>query len=157
MGSGKTAVPISSPLGWWVDALNLGETYEKVLWERWEMGASSHPHPSYPQKIRFDAGSGMATIRHPTALRLGEFHTVRLLRNLTWGSLGLDGHPAVNGTSQVSAWGAVGWGQGAGGGAHPLVPAGEVPRAGSERGAVPGRVPRHRRCGKDGAQPGFHG
>ncbi|XP_041878083.1 basement membrane-specific heparan sulfate proteoglycan core protein isoform X3 [Corvus kubaryi] len=51
-------------------------------------------------EFRFDAGSGMATIRHPTALRLGEFHTVRLLRNLTWGSLGLDGHPAVNGTSQ---------------------------------------------------------
>lgn len=71
------------------------------------MGASTHPHPSYPQKTRFDAGSGMATIRHPTALRLGEFHTVRLLRNLTWGSLGLDGHPAVNGTSQVSLWG---WG-----------------------------------------------
>ncbi|XP_072773403.1 basement membrane-specific heparan sulfate proteoglycan core protein isoform X4 [Taeniopygia guttata] len=51
-------------------------------------------------EFRFDAGSGMATIRHPTALRLGEYHTVRLLRNLTWGSLGLDGHPAVNGTSQ---------------------------------------------------------
>ncbi|XP_041275343.1 basement membrane-specific heparan sulfate proteoglycan core protein isoform X4 [Onychostruthus taczanowskii] len=51
-------------------------------------------------EFRFDAGSGMATIRHPTALRLGEYHTVRLLRNLTWGSLGLEGHPAVNGTSQ---------------------------------------------------------
>ncbi|XP_056364035.1 basement membrane-specific heparan sulfate proteoglycan core protein isoform X2 [Oenanthe melanoleuca] len=51
-------------------------------------------------EFRFDAGSGMATIRHPTALRLGEYHTVRLLRNLTWGSLGLAGHPAVNGTSQ---------------------------------------------------------
>lgn len=97
-------VPTSSPLGWWVDAPNLGENYEWVLWERWEMGASTHPHPLNPQKIRFDAGSGMATIRHPTALRLGEYHTVRLLRNLTWGSLGLDGHPAVNGTSQVSLW-----------------------------------------------------
>ncbi|CAN8198554.1 unnamed protein product [Coccothraustes coccothraustes] len=51
-------------------------------------------------EFRFDAGSGMATIRHPTALRLGEYHTVRLLRNLTWGSLGLEGHPTVNGTSQ---------------------------------------------------------
>ncbi|XP_014117185.1 PREDICTED: basement membrane-specific heparan sulfate proteoglycan core protein isoform X3 [Pseudopodoces humilis] len=51
-------------------------------------------------EFRFDAGSGMATIRHPTALRLGEYHTVRLLRNLTWGSLGLHGHPTVNGTSQ---------------------------------------------------------
>lgn len=69
------------------------------------MGASTHPHPLYLQKTRFDAGSGMATIRHPTALRLGEYHTVRLLRNLTWGSLGLDGHPAVNGTSQVTPWG----------------------------------------------------
>ncbi|XP_027764587.1 basement membrane-specific heparan sulfate proteoglycan core protein, partial [Empidonax traillii] len=51
-------------------------------------------------EFRFDAGSGMATIRHPTALRLGQYHTVRLLRNLTWGSLALDGHPPVNGTSQ---------------------------------------------------------
>ncbi|XP_058279281.1 basement membrane-specific heparan sulfate proteoglycan core protein isoform X3 [Hirundo rustica] len=51
-------------------------------------------------EFRFDAGSGMATIRHPTALRLGQYHTIRLLRNLTWGSLGLDGHPTVNGTSQ---------------------------------------------------------
>ncbi|KAK2521549.1 Hspg2 [Columba guinea] len=51
-------------------------------------------------EFRFDAGSGMATIRHPTPLRLGEFHTVRLLRNLTRGSLALDGHPPVNGTSQ---------------------------------------------------------
>lgn len=74
------------------------------------MGASTHLHSLYPQKIRFDAGSGMATIRHPTALRLGEYHTVRLLRNLTWGSLSLEGHAAVNGTSQVSVWGwGVGW------------------------------------------------
>uniref|UniRef100_A0A7M4G0T5 Basement membrane-specific heparan sulfate proteoglycan core protein n=1 Tax=Crocodylus porosus TaxID=8502 RepID=A0A7M4G0T5_CROPO len=48
----------------------------------------------------FDAGSGMATIRHPTPIRLGEFHTVRLYRNLTQGSLVLDDHPPVNGTSQ---------------------------------------------------------
>ncbi|XP_061235502.1 basement membrane-specific heparan sulfate proteoglycan core protein isoform X3 [Neopsephotus bourkii] len=51
-------------------------------------------------EFRFDAGSGMATIRHPTQLRLGEYHTIRLLRNLTWGSLALEGHPPVNGTSQ---------------------------------------------------------
>ncbi|KAM9217540.1 LOW QUALITY PROTEIN: basement membrane-specific heparan sulfate proteoglycan core protein [Leptosomus discolor] len=51
-------------------------------------------------EFRFDAGSGMATIRHPTPLRLGEYHTIRLLRNLTRGSLVLDGHPPVNGTSQ---------------------------------------------------------
>ncbi|NXF40666.1 PGBM protein, partial [Nyctibius bracteatus] len=51
-------------------------------------------------EFRFDAGSGMATIRHPTPLRLGQYHTVRLLRNLTRGSLALDGHPPVNGSSQ---------------------------------------------------------
>lgn len=77
------------------------------------MGASTHPYPLYPQKIRFDAGSGMATIRHPTPLRLGEYHTVRLLRNLTRGSLALDGHPPVNGTSQVFGGGmCIGWGSG---------------------------------------------
>uniref|UniRef100_A0ABM5EK41 Basement membrane-specific heparan sulfate proteoglycan core protein isoform X2 n=1 Tax=Pogona vitticeps TaxID=103695 RepID=A0ABM5EK41_9SAUR len=51
-------------------------------------------------ELRFDAGSGMATIRHPSLIKLGEFHTVRLYRNLTQGSLVLDGHPPVNGTSQ---------------------------------------------------------
>ncbi|XP_060132262.1 basement membrane-specific heparan sulfate proteoglycan core protein isoform X6 [Zootoca vivipara] len=51
-------------------------------------------------ELRFDAGSGMATIRHPSIIKLGEFHTVRLYRNLTQGSLVLDNHPPVNGTSQ---------------------------------------------------------
>uniref|UniRef100_A0A8C3T351 Heparan sulfate proteoglycan 2 n=1 Tax=Chelydra serpentina TaxID=8475 RepID=A0A8C3T351_CHESE len=51
-------------------------------------------------EFRFDAGSGMATIRHPAPIRLGEFHTIRLHRNLTRGSLVLDSHPPVNGTSQ---------------------------------------------------------
>ncbi|XP_060115564.1 basement membrane-specific heparan sulfate proteoglycan core protein [Heteronotia binoei] len=51
-------------------------------------------------ELRFDAGSGMATIRHPSILKLGEFHTIRLYRNLTQGSLVLDHHPPVNGTSQ---------------------------------------------------------
>ncbi|XP_044852234.1 basement membrane-specific heparan sulfate proteoglycan core protein isoform X5 [Mauremys mutica] len=51
-------------------------------------------------EFRFDAGSGMATIRHPVPIRLGEFHMVRLYRNLTQGSLVLDSHPPVNGTSQ---------------------------------------------------------
>lgn len=50
---------------------------------------------------RFDAGSGMATIRDPTPLRLGKYHTVRLFRNLTRGSLQVDRQPPVNGTSQV--------------------------------------------------------
>uniref|UniRef100_A0A670K1V2 Heparan sulfate proteoglycan 2 n=1 Tax=Podarcis muralis TaxID=64176 RepID=A0A670K1V2_PODMU len=50
-------------------------------------------------ELRFDAGSGMATIRHPSIIKLGEFHTIRLYRNLTQGSLVLDNHPPVNGTS----------------------------------------------------------
>ncbi|XP_063173518.1 basement membrane-specific heparan sulfate proteoglycan core protein isoform X2 [Candoia aspera] len=51
-------------------------------------------------EFRFDAGSGMATIRHPSILKLGEFHTIHLHRNLTQGSLVVDGHPPVNGSSQ---------------------------------------------------------
>lgn len=50
---------------------------------------------------RFDAGSGMATIRHPTPLALGQFHTVTLLRSLTQGSLIVGNLAPVNGTSQV--------------------------------------------------------
>lgn len=63
------------------------------------MGGPKLP-PSY--YCRFDAGSGMAAIRHPSILKLGEFHTIRLHRNLTQGSLVVDGHPPVNGSSQVS-------------------------------------------------------
>ncbi|XP_053308483.1 basement membrane-specific heparan sulfate proteoglycan core protein [Spea bombifrons] len=51
-------------------------------------------------EFRFDAGSGMATIRYPTPLTLGEFHTVTLYRNLTQGSLVVDQQAPVNGTSQ---------------------------------------------------------
>ncbi|XP_075461950.1 basement membrane-specific heparan sulfate proteoglycan core protein isoform X3 [Ascaphus truei] len=51
-------------------------------------------------EFRFDAGSGMATIRHPTPINLGEFHTVTLYRNLTQGSLLVDNQAPVNGTSQ---------------------------------------------------------
>ncbi|XP_039768050.1 basement membrane-specific heparan sulfate proteoglycan core protein isoform X3 [Ornithorhynchus anatinus] len=51
-------------------------------------------------EFRFDAGSGMATIRHPNPLALGQFHTVTLLRSLTQGSLVVGTFPAVNGTSQ---------------------------------------------------------
>ncbi|XP_041425839.1 basement membrane-specific heparan sulfate proteoglycan core protein isoform X10 [Xenopus laevis] len=51
-------------------------------------------------EFRFDAGSGMATIRYPTPISLGEFHTVTLYRNLTQGSLVVDKHVPVNGTSQ---------------------------------------------------------
>ncbi|PNJ27286.1 HSPG2 isoform 5, partial [Pongo abelii] len=51
-------------------------------------------------EFRFDAGSGMATIRHPTPLALGHFHTVTLLRSLTQGSLIVGDLAPVNGTSQ---------------------------------------------------------
>lgn len=50
---------------------------------------------------RFDVGSGMATIRYPTAIKLGEFHTVQLYRNGTQGSITVDGEAPINGTSQV--------------------------------------------------------
>uniref|UniRef100_A0A8C5LBW9 Basement membrane-specific heparan sulfate proteoglycan core protein n=1 Tax=Jaculus jaculus TaxID=51337 RepID=A0A8C5LBW9_JACJA len=53
-----------------------------------------------PEFRRFDAGSGMATIRHPTPLALGQFHTVTLLRSLTQGSLIVGSLTPVNGTSQ---------------------------------------------------------
>ncbi|XP_036699513.1 basement membrane-specific heparan sulfate proteoglycan core protein isoform X6 [Balaenoptera musculus] len=51
-------------------------------------------------EFRFDAGSGMATIRHPAPLALGQFHTVTLLRSLTQGSLVVGSLAPVNGTSQ---------------------------------------------------------
>ncbi|KAM8927903.1 basement membrane-specific heparan sulfate proteoglycan core protein [Pelodytes ibericus] len=51
-------------------------------------------------EFRFDAGSGMATIRNPTPLTLGKFHTITLYRNLTQGSLVVDQQDPVNGTSQ---------------------------------------------------------
>ncbi|XP_050953195.1 basement membrane-specific heparan sulfate proteoglycan core protein isoform X16 [Labeo rohita] len=51
-------------------------------------------------EFRFDVGSGMATIRYPTTIKLGEFHTVKLYRNQTQGSLVVDGEPPINGTSQ---------------------------------------------------------
>ncbi|XP_062314893.1 basement membrane-specific heparan sulfate proteoglycan core protein isoform X7 [Osmerus eperlanus] len=51
-------------------------------------------------EFRFDVGSGMATIRYPTPIKLGEFHTVELYRNLTQGSIIVDGGTPVNGSSQ---------------------------------------------------------
>ncbi|XP_061114862.1 basement membrane-specific heparan sulfate proteoglycan core protein-like isoform X3 [Conger conger] len=51
-------------------------------------------------EFRFDVGSGMATIRYPTPIKLGEFHTVELHRNLTTGSIMVDGDTPVNGSSQ---------------------------------------------------------
>ncbi|CAH1240507.1 HSPG2 [Branchiostoma lanceolatum] len=51
-------------------------------------------------EFRFDVGSGAAVIRSKNALELGRFHTVVLKRNSRFGSLSVDGLPAVNGTSQ---------------------------------------------------------
>ncbi|XP_072101165.1 basement membrane-specific heparan sulfate proteoglycan core protein isoform X3 [Mobula birostris] len=51
-------------------------------------------------EFRFDVGSGMATIRHPNPISLGEYHTVVLYRNLTQGSLLVDNNPPTNGSSQ---------------------------------------------------------
>ncbi|KAL1020675.1 hypothetical protein UPYG_G00003200 [Umbra pygmaea] len=51
-------------------------------------------------EFRFDVGSGMATIRYPSPIKLGEFHTVVLHRNQTQGSLTVDSQGPVNGSSQ---------------------------------------------------------
>ncbi|KAJ8369771.1 hypothetical protein SKAU_G00097990 [Synaphobranchus kaupii] len=51
-------------------------------------------------EFRFDVGSGMATIRYPTPIKLGEFHTVELYRNHTLGSIVVNGDVPVNGSSQ---------------------------------------------------------
>ncbi|KAL6119478.1 hspg2 [Pungitius sinensis] len=51
-------------------------------------------------EFRFDVGSGMATIRDPTPVKLGEFHTVELYRNHTLGYIIVDGGEPINGSSQ---------------------------------------------------------
>ncbi|KAJ8360629.1 hypothetical protein SKAU_G00171540 [Synaphobranchus kaupii] len=51
-------------------------------------------------EFRFDVGSGMATIRYPTPIKLGDFHTVEISRNQTQGSIVVDGEPPINGSSQ---------------------------------------------------------
>ncbi|XP_069802948.1 basement membrane-specific heparan sulfate proteoglycan core protein isoform X4 [Dendropsophus ebraccatus] len=51
-------------------------------------------------EFRFDAGSGMATIRYPIPISLGEFHTVTLYRHLNKGSLIVDNQMPINGSSQ---------------------------------------------------------
>ncbi|XP_072305364.1 basement membrane-specific heparan sulfate proteoglycan core protein isoform X2 [Eucyclogobius newberryi] len=51
-------------------------------------------------EFRFDVGSGMATIRDPNPIKLGEFHTVEFSRNLTLGHISVDGGEHINGTSQ---------------------------------------------------------
>lgn len=47
-------------------------------------------------------GSGMAAIRDPNPIKLGEFHTVELYRNHTLGYIIVDGGEPINGSSQVS-------------------------------------------------------
>uniref|UniRef100_A0A674DE93 Heparan sulfate proteoglycan 2 n=1 Tax=Salmo trutta TaxID=8032 RepID=A0A674DE93_SALTR len=51
-------------------------------------------------EFRFDVGSGMATIRYPTPIKLGEFHTIELHRNQTQGTIIVDREAPVNGSSQ---------------------------------------------------------
>ncbi|XP_040902816.1 basement membrane-specific heparan sulfate proteoglycan core protein isoform X8 [Toxotes jaculatrix] len=51
-------------------------------------------------EFRFDVGSGMATIRDPNPVKLGEFHTVEVYRNLTQGYIIVDGGEPINGSSQ---------------------------------------------------------
>ncbi|KAK5864266.1 hypothetical protein PBY51_001220 [Eleginops maclovinus] len=51
-------------------------------------------------EFRFDVGSGMATIRDPLPVKLGEFHTVELQRNNTLGSIRVDGGEPITGKSQ---------------------------------------------------------
>ncbi|XP_047235897.1 basement membrane-specific heparan sulfate proteoglycan core protein isoform X4 [Girardinichthys multiradiatus] len=51
-------------------------------------------------EFRFDVGSGMATIRDPNPIKLGEFHTVELHRNLTEGFITVDGGEPISGKSQ---------------------------------------------------------
>lgn len=43
----------------------------------------------------------MATIRYPTPIKLGEFHTIELHRNQTQGTIIVDREAPVNGSSQV--------------------------------------------------------
>lgn len=58
-------------------------------------------HSRNPSDARFDVGSGMATIRDPNPIKLGEFHTVEMHRNLTQGSIIVDGGEPISGKSQV--------------------------------------------------------
>ncbi|XP_028266708.1 basement membrane-specific heparan sulfate proteoglycan core protein isoform X10 [Parambassis ranga] len=51
-------------------------------------------------EFRFDVGSGMATIRDPNPIKLGEFHTVELYRNHTQGYIIVDKGEPINGSSQ---------------------------------------------------------
>ncbi|XP_078111881.1 basement membrane-specific heparan sulfate proteoglycan core protein isoform X2 [Sander vitreus] len=51
-------------------------------------------------EFRFDVGSGMASIRDPNPVKLGEFHTVELYRNHTLGYIIVDGGEPINGSSQ---------------------------------------------------------
>ncbi|MEQ2221121.1 hypothetical protein ILYODFUR_012472, partial [Ilyodon furcidens] len=51
-------------------------------------------------EFRFDVGSGMATIRDPNPIKLGEFHTVEVHRNLTQGFITVDGGEPISGKSQ---------------------------------------------------------
>lgn len=95
-------------------------------------------------------GSGMATIRDPNPIKLGEFHTVELFRNLTLGYIAVDGGEPINGSSQVLQAAPMSrhvmrnlqqFSDSHGGCSSSVTPAGQVPGPGSERGAACGRLP----------------
>lgn len=67
----------------------------------WSYASTKHSNELDLHRRRFDVGSGMATIRDPNPIKLGEFHTVELYRNHTVGYIILDGGEPINGSSQV--------------------------------------------------------
>lgn len=71
----------------------------KFCWTA-ETGPDASAHLAFAA-VRFDVGSGMATIRDPNPIKLGEFHTVELHRNHTLGYIVVDGGEPINGSSQV--------------------------------------------------------
>lgn len=111
-----------------------------------ETGPDGSAHLAFAA-VRFDVGSGMATIRDPNPIKLGEFHTVELHRNHTLGYIVVDGGEPINGSSQVPPTTP----------SDPLGPAantrllsaGQVPGAGFERGAARGRLPQLHSASED--------
>lgn len=109
MDKRRPQVLTSYLLGWWAAALNSGVLPFNVipisesifLRECWGFFFDEMLQNCIFSFNRFDVGSGMATIRYPTPIKLGEFHTVQIYRNQTQGSLVVDGEAPINGTSQV--------------------------------------------------------
>lgn len=90
--------PTSSLWDLWVDAWSSGQASKYCIMRTAVDDNSNSRIMSDP---RFDVGSGMATIRDPHPIKLGEFHTVELYRNLTQGYITVDGGEPISGKSQV--------------------------------------------------------